>query len=390
MTENEKITINNQLTEPINEADNTATVEFMEIKGEETSDDNISSHTYVAFDAISPEINSIRNSVDIAKPESVKLPKKENKILAATFCLLGNLFYVLSMFFHRLVNKNYKGFSSLSQNFYKSVFISVMTLIQIYGTPIAEIKKNLTNRKSLIGLNIRAILAFVNKLSLTFIGNNLRVSTSSTLSSINPIFTVIFAIFILKEKLKFMHIISLVVCIAGCLLIAKPWGDNHDKNNDSIEGYIWGGVNVLTKSFTPIIQKIISDNVHPGVQLFFTNLPSMVLSAILMPIFSASFDFVSYIALLYIAGAALGNFLNQYLIIKAIEKAEVTFIQIFYPSMIAYGFILTFLFTDDQNDYMDFIGAGIIMLVNIINTILIFVSQMKKKENKDKEDILNK
>ncbi len=59
------------------------------------------------------------------------------------------------------------------------------------------------------------------------------------------------------------------------------------------------------------------------------------------------------------------NFFNQFFIMKALELDEVTYVQLFNPTVIAYGFILSICFTNESHDLFDFIGSAVILIVNI-------------------------
>ena len=60
------------------------------------------------------------------------------------------------------------------------------------------------------------------------------ISTASSIFFTGPIWTAIFAVIFLKEKMGKSDIISLVACFVGIMLINRPWADKTAPTPDEI------------------------------------------------------------------------------------------------------------------------------------------------------------
>ena len=191
-----------------------------------------------------------------------------NILTTSFFILFATIFFVIN---DAIIN-----YLSLRDiQFYHFVFYGtpVYLLVPFYLFLKGQFRLKLKTTNYLIPL-IRGLI-FMPMPLITFVSlKNIKLPEFTTLSMSTPIFSIIFSIFFLKDKLNFLLFVSLVVGIAGVLLVVQPGFNNfniffilvlfgsflmslttfivnkYNKVTSSVGYFVYGGVFVHILSFT--------------------------------------------------------------------------------------------------------------------------------------------
>ncbi len=218
---------------------------------------------------------------------SPNIVKNENsinqKLQGALEYLLGCLVYTITIMIGKYIHLKYSYIPILTQNFYRSFIIAVISYIvminQLSYQEILNETINSTYRKEIIN---RCICGFFNFITLAGSSNYLRMTTSSTITSLSPLITVFFALVFLKEKINNTNIICLIVSLIGCLILAKPFAKHSGTDQDTAIGYIYIAVFLITRSGTVILQKQLSNKISIQTIMFCISFTGSILTLVLL------------------------------------------------------------------------------------------------------------
>lgn len=304
---------------------------------------------------------------------------KENKFKGAIYFMISCLLLTTSIFLSKIISIKYRYISSFTQNMYRSI---PPILISYYFMRKHDAIS--TFRSLYIKLIIRSFTNFVNISSLTLSSYFLKVTTSTTISSLTPIVTSVMAVAFLKETMTKTNIICLFISFIGCLILAKPFSHEGSSeeygNNDHFIGYLFAFIYLFSRSTAIILQKTLSSKIDTQLIIFLINLLGLILSFLVCIFFYGMSSLkvgINEFGLLMISGIViyLGNFFTMI----SIREAKIVFLQMLFPSIILFGFIVSVVFFKDTHDYSDYIGACIVFLINIYNSYDAYVEYKKKK-----------
>ena len=328
------------------------------------TDINLRENLKINDEAIKEEVVDTPFTLSVRK----SITQHSNRFQGAIEYLIGCLVFTFIMMIYKYTNVHYSYIPILTQNFYRSIIIAIISYV-IMKNQISneEILKNTINSEYRQSILYRSLVAFINFVSLTACSNFLRLTTSTTFTSLSPIVTAFFATIFLNEKVTKVNIICLIVSLIGCLFLAKPFNNNSDGEDLPI-GYISAAVFLLSRSGTVILQKKLSDKVNLQALMFSLSLVSVVLSFVLLIIqgdIILLHGIKEYI-LLFISGFVF--YIGQLLIFRAVGMANIVFLQMFYPSIILFGFIISLVIFNEQHDIYDYFGASLVLAINIYNS----------------------
>ncbi|GMF10916.1 unnamed protein product [Phytophthora lilii] len=187
-----------------------------------------------------------------------------------------------------------------------------------------------TLRRTMIAAAIVAPLWFIANFTYNESLNLTSVTSSTILSATSSVFTLILAVWILKERFTWMKALGVLLCMAGnCTTLAK------DSTGGISEGF-WGDVCALVGAimygvYTTAIRKYLPDDAGMSVSLFFgfVGLFSLIVLAIFCIIFNytgvESLQGLTWeiVGLLFVQGL-LNNVLADYLWAVAIIYTSTT------------------------------------------------------------------
>ena len=304
-----------------------------------------------------------------------------NKIRGAVEYTFGCLLFTISVMVIRATYLNYTYIPVLTQNLYRTIPSLVISFYYVYNSFTLETALKCTIYSEYkISIISRSLIAFINLMSLTISANFLRVTTSSTFSSLNPIVTTFMALIFLGEVVTNTNVICLLISVFGCLLIAKPFTDTNDSSKvDSWLGIIAAIVFLISRSGSVILQKLISTKIDLQLLMLSINFVNIVFSLFIMIFITGDaiiLTGMNEILLLFLSGIL--RYFAQYLTFSALYYADVVFLQLFYPSIILFGFISSIVFFNDQHDMYDYIGASLVLVINLYNSYEVLLEKNSK------------
>lgn len=117
---------------------------------------------------------------------------------------------------------------------------------------------------------------------------NLNANTASVMISSNPVFTMIFAYFLVGEPFTRRKALVLVLCLAGLVLVANPL---HMAQGNSVKGFIYQSIALVTFALFSALGKLRVEKLGGLVQNSFSFLIASVVNLVILlfshtPVFS--------------------------------------------------------------------------------------------------------
>ena len=171
---------------------------------------------------------------------------------------------------------------------------------------------------------------------------------------LNPVFAMLLAIFVLKERFKINRWIATFISLLGMLVLLRPTLD-FESNIFAylcLAGAFIMGVEIL-------LIKLLSER-EPFLQiLFINNLIATLIGVVPMIFFFKVPNLFQLIELISIAAAMV---LGQFFFLNAMKGTETTFIAPFFYSTLVFVMILDLIFFGVIPDIISLIGASLIIV----------------------------
>ena len=178
-------------------------------------------------------------------------------------------------------------------------------------------------------------------------------SDAVAITFLNPIFAMLLAVFVLKERLIINRWIATFISLLGMLILLRPTLD-FESNLFAylcLVGAFIMGVEIL-------LIKVLSER-EPFLQiLFINNLMATIIGVIPMILFFSAPNFLQLLELISIGAAMV---LGQFFFLNAMKGTETTFIAPFFYSTLVFVMILDLVFFGVIPDTISFIGASLII-----------------------------
>ena len=130
------------------------------------------------------------------------------------------------------------------------------------------------NRGDLAYLTLLALVGICLSMSCFQIGvMNLNANTASVMISSNPVFTMIFAYFLVREPFTRRKALVLVLCVAGLVLVANPL---HMAEGNTVKGMLYMSVALVTFALFTALGKLRSARLGGTIQTCYTFLIASV------------------------------------------------------------------------------------------------------------------
>ena len=261
-------------------------------------------------------------------------------LASINFALLNTLVKYLSSDFH------------LSQIiFFRSFFAVLFIFPWVINSGLNSLKINSIKLQS-----IRCILAVLAMYLWFYSISQIPLAEATAINFTAPIFGAVFAIFLLKEKIKFRRIIAIFISLIGALIIIRPGliDFNFFIFITLIASILMGMASVYIKKITLID--------HPNAVVFY--MPMVLTIVSLMPciIFwkhPTIFDF------LLLVSTGLTAFLAHICITKAFSSSDATFVLVFDYLRLPFTAVLAFILFGEITSYWVWIGGLIIFLSSV-------------------------
>ena len=256
------------------------------------------------------------------------------------FALLNTLVKYLSEEYH------------LSQIiFFRSLFAVLLILPFILKSGIKSLKT-----KSLKLQLIRCSLAVLAMYLWFYSISKIPLAEATAINFTAPIFGAIFAIFLLKEKIKYRRVIAIFISLIGALIIIRP-GLIHF----NIYIFITLVASILMGMASVYIKKITLID-HPNAVVFYMPMVLTLVSFFPCVIFWTK---PTVFSLILLTSTGLTAFLAHVCITKAFSKSDATFVLVFDYLRLPFTAVLAFILFGEVTSFWVWVGGLIIFLSSI-------------------------
>ena len=216
-------------------------------------------------------------------------------------------------------------------------------------------------KSSFIKIHIsRSIFGFLG-VSIWFISVlYIPISDATSINFLNPIFAMILATILLKEKVGLVRWFAGIVSLFGGLILLRP---STDLNFDPITLLCLFGAFIIGLEIICI--KFLSGKDHVFKILVLNNFFATCFATLWLPFI---FKIPNFSELIGIISIALCFVSGQFFFINSMRKAEASFVMPIFYSTLIFVILLDFIVFNSLPDKISFIGASIIILGALIVT----------------------
>ena len=292
----------------------------------------------------------------------------------------GILFLICSAFFFALMAV----FVKLAGDIHfiqKAFFRNAVAFIIALGGTIKDVRLNgkeavAIPKGALLFLFLRAIAGSVGVFGNFYAIDRIVLADAAILNKMAPFFTILFCYIILKEKIKPVPMICIIIAFAGSILIVKP-SFNFTQMLPTLAAFMGGvGAGLAYAS----IRKLSYLGCNGKIIILFFSAFSMLLS---VPYLITSFNPMTkyQVLMLCCAGACAAG--GQFSVTAAYYHAPANKISIYDYTQVLFSTMFGFIFFAQIPDWMSLIGYCIIISMAIVNYIYSH-KQLKKEDLSEK------
>ncbi len=235
--------------------------------------------------------------------------------------------------------------------FFRSFFAVLLILPFIIKSGIKTLKTN-SIKLQLIRCSLAVLAMYLWFYSIS----KIPLAEATAINFTAPIFGAIFAIFLLKEKIKYRRIIAIFISLIGALIIIRP-------------GLIHFNVFIFTTLIASILMGMASVYIkkitlidHPNAVVFYMPMVLTLVSFVPCIIFWKIPTVFSFILL---TATGLTAFLAHVCITKAFSKSDATFVLVFDYLRLPFTAVLAFILFQEVTNFWVWVGGLIIFLSSI-------------------------
>ncbi len=249
---------------------------------------------------------------------------------------------------------------TIEQTFFRSFVTAVFCLFFMLKNDITFAIKNVKL------IMIRSVVGSISMFSFFYILPRMPLGSSVTIKYLSPVFTALFAGALLKERIKPLQWVYILMAFMGVLLL-KGFD-----NRIALVDLGIGLISAVTGGLLYIILRKIGDDDHPFVVVFYFMLIASVLSAVFMIPYWVTPNFSDSLVFL---GVGFFGFVAQIYMTKAFQqKDDANYLAQFKYLEAAYAIILGFLWFGETYTVLSFMGI-IVIFISLILTV-----RLKSKE----------
>lgn len=243
---------------------------------------------------------------------------------------------------------------TIEQTFFRSFVTAVFCLFFMLKNHITFAIKNVKL------IMIRSVVGSISMFSFFYILPRMPLGSSVTIKYLSPVFTALFAGALLKERIKPLQWVYILMAFTGVLLL-KGFD-----NRIALVDLGIGLISAVTGGLLYIILRKIGDDDHPFVVVFYFMLIASVLSAVFMIPYWVTPNFSDSLVFL---GVGFFGFVAQIYMTKAFQqKDDANYLAQFKYLEAAYAIILGFLWFGETYTFLSFMGI-IVIFISLILTV---------------------
>lgn len=249
----------------------------------------------------------------------------------------------------------------------KAFFRNAVAFIIALGGTIKDLRLNgkeaiAIPKGALLFLFLRAIAGSVGVFGNFYAIDRILLADAAILNKMAPFFTILFSYIILKEKIKPLPLVCIIIAFMGSVLIVKP-SFNFSQMLPTLAAFMGGvGAGLAYAS----IRKLSYLGCNGKIIILFFSAFSMLLS---VPYMITSFNPMNgyQILMLCLAGACAAG--GQFSVTAAYYHAPANKISIYDYTQVLFSTLFGFIFFAQIPDWMSLIGYFIIISMAIVNYI---------------------
>ena len=247
----------------------------------------------------------------------------------------------------------------------KAFFRNVVAFLIALGGTIKDLHQHgketlIIPKGALFYLFLRAIAGSVGVFGNFYAIDRIVLADATILNKMGPFFTILFCYIILKEKIRPIPLICIIIAFLGSVLIVKP-SFNFTKMLPTLAAFMGGiGAGLAYAS----IRKLSYLGCNGKIIILFFSAFSMLLS---VPYLITSFNPMTWQQILYLccAGACAAG--GQFSVTAAYYHAPANKISIYEYSQVLFSTLFGFIFFAQIPDTLSIIGYIIIISMAILN-----------------------
>ena len=229
--------------------------------------------------------------------------------------------------------------------------------------------------KNVFWLSMRGVIGFVSLAAFFIVIQRIPLGPAISIRYIGPFFSVILAVIFLKERVKFWQWISLLIAIAGVIVLkgADFRVDGLSFALALISAVLVGGV------FTMV--RYLGSKEHA-----LTIINYFMVASILGSLF-----FIEHWRMpvgqewLWVSAIGVFGLIGQVFMTRAFQLADTNTIAPFKYMELVYAIILGFLFLKEEHTSMALIGMALVIIGMVLNVLI--KNRAAKKDQLDKEKL---
>lgn len=238
----------------------------------------------------------------------------------------------------------------------KAFFRNIVSVIIAFGMVKyhkASLFGKRENQKLLI---VRSTFGLLGVVLYFYAIDRLVLSDAEMLNKLSPFLVIIFCAIFLKEKIKPMHAIALIIAFVGCLFIIKP------QLTVDVFPYLIGFLSAIFAAAAYTVLRVLGNREEFYTIVFYFSFFSTV---ILLPFVLLSYEPMELSQLIYLILAGVFACFGQFGITIAYKFAPAKEVSIFNYFTVVFSGIFSVILFDQIPDYLSVIGYVIIFLSSL-------------------------
>lgn len=285
---------------------------------------------------------------------------KTNRLFLGVVCIvLSAFFYSLMSLFVRLSGD----LPTFQKSFFRNLVAAMAGLILLIKSGSLKIKKG-----SLPALLGRSIAGTIGILCNFYAIDNMNISDASILNKLAPFFSILFSIFLLREKAGWKDLLLVGIAFGGALFVVKPSFDI-SKSFPALLGVIGGLGAGLAYTF---VRKLGKNGEQSAMIVFFFSTFSCLT---MLPLTLLQYQPMSWVQVGFLLLAGIAATGAQFTVTAAYTFAAAKEISVYDYSQVLFAALWGGLFLHEYPDYFSIIGYIIIITAAVIK----YLSARKKK-----------
>ena len=291
----------------------------------------------------------------------MKEKKLKNPFKNCSSLFYGIFFIVLSAFFYSLMSLFVRlagDLPTFQKSFFRNLVAAFVGFLLLLKSGSFKMQKG-----SLPALFGRSIAGTIGIVCNFYAIDHMNISDASILNKLAPFFSIIFSIFILKEKASWKDWLLVAVAFGGALFVVKPSFDI-SKSVPALVGALGGLGAGLAYTFVRYLS--VRGERSAMIVFFFSAFSCLVA----LPFTIAQYEPMEFIQVLFLLLAGVAASAAQFSVTAAYAHAPAKDISVYDYSQVIFAAIWGFVFLSEFPDVYSIIGYVIIIGAAVVKYLL--------------------